>query len=126
MFPERAAGTGLFILRISIGAFVVLNLIPDTGLARPWEMTAIVVAAGLYLLGLLTPYVSGLCCVAEIVVLATGRDGSAASMVPWIMATAALAFTGPGGYSADARLFGPRLVMSTERASDRGRGGAAD
>ena len=82
--------------------------------ARPLFAGAVLMAA-LLVVGLVTPYVSALVCMAAAVNLALGSNAVIASHILPICEAAALALLGPGAYSVDARLFGRRVVVLPAR-----------
>jgi hypothetical protein len=114
IFPRGTAGIGLFLLRSAVAAFLVLEVLPDfTAAGQGWKIALGLILTGLFVLGVFTPYLCALCFLAEAGLLVTG-DTNRFQLASVMIATAALGLTGPGGYSWDAQLFGPRLVLSTE------------
>lgn len=123
-FPDGWAGLGLLLLRLALGATIIIQgsayLFERQGLrSGPWAVCLLALASGgALLMGFLTPIAS--------VVALLGGVGIAFSWLPapsWnlfsgnplsidaiIMALAAV-FLGPGAFSIDARLFGRRKVI---------------
>jgi hypothetical protein len=108
MFPEGLPGFALLVLRSCIAVTLAGSACP-TG----WQHAAFLGLVGLLVLGMFTPVVCGLAS-AVVVLAALGSphvDG--AGMVLVVLSTLSLACLGPGAFSADARLFGRRVLMST-------------
>jgi hypothetical protein len=61
-----------------------------------------------------TPIICGVAAVAVLIDLPAIRGGIGVSTVIVVLSTLAYAFLGPGAYSLDARLFGRRVLMSTD------------
>ena len=79
--------------------------------ARPdWQLVVSWVCSAALLAGFLTPLFAG--AVAIMALTQLGGDDSVAPAVRALFAIA-LALLGPGAYSLDARLFGPRTVVMT-------------
>lgn len=122
MFPPRAPGVGLFLLRVSVAATLLI-----IELDRTSESPVNLLLAGallisiLLFIGFLTPYLSFIVCAYAFVSLfVVGFRPGALPLVSLILTSAALALLGPGAYSVDARLFGRRvLVVPSRRDSDR-------
>jgi len=117
MFPPGGPGTGLFILRISVAATLVLAVASRTGMTsiNPLFVGALVIALCLAA-GVLTPYVSVIVCAYAVVNL-FGASAHLDVVVSGslLLTAAALTLLGPGAYSIDARLFGRRVVVVPPR-----------
>ena len=117
MFPPGGPGTGLFILRISVAATLVLAVASRTGMTsiNPLFVGALVIALCLAV-GVLTPYVSVIVCAYAVVNL-FGASAHLDVVVSGslLLTAAALTLLGPGAYSIDARLFGRRVVVVPPR-----------
>jgi hypothetical protein len=115
MFPTGAAGIGLLMLRLSVGASIVLDVVPYLGITvHAWKIALSAILAALFLAGLFIPYLCALCCVIEFVGLAHGGNAHVLHMLALVTTTAALGIIGAGGYSWDAYVFGPRLVLTSK------------
>jgi hypothetical protein len=65
--------------------------------------------------GFLTPYLSIIVCLIELLVLLLGLNAPGIAWVFAILDSAALVLLGPGAYSLDARLFGLRVTVVSPR-----------
>ena len=84
-----------------------------------WSLVLIVsLIAFALLLGLLTPILSILACVAALVNLFLADQPLAVVYILRILTSAALFFLGPGAYSVDARLFGLRVTVVPPRRAN--------
>jgi hypothetical protein len=105
-FPSGRAGVGLLLLRVAVGASVLVR-------ARNWQVAPAwqTIAAGslallvalLLLVGFLTP-------VAGSLGVAVGLVSFAATGLCLSAIAAAIVLLGPGAYSVDSRLFGRREI----------------
>jgi uncharacterized membrane protein YphA (DoxX/SURF4 family) len=109
MFPEGLAGAGLLLLRIScaLATGATVRLIAPLPL---WVEAGVVTLAIGLLVGVLTrPAAIAAVALQVFVGFAVG------AVLIWLVASmalalSALAMTGPGAYSIDARLFGRRVI----------------
>ncbi len=111
MFPAGTPGAALALLRASAAAALL-----DYGAEYSscgfgiWLLLVLAIPASALLLGVLTPYASGVTCLLEIgIVISTGSH-STVPVVIAILNTTCLGILGPGAYSLDALLFGRRIV----------------
>lgn len=119
MFPTGAAGVALVLLRVSVSAMLVTNVIPSADpIVRTWELAGLCLLVVSLLVGVFTPVASVLSCCVEIAALSDLRELGAIHLIASILITASLAMLGPGGYSVDARMFGRRLVVSSSDMND--------
>jgi hypothetical protein len=109
MFPVGSAGVALLVLRGCIVAALA-------GIAFPtgWQHFAFLGLLGMLCLGLLTPVVCGVAGLTVLLDLPHLPTGSIVQSRIVVLATLAYAFLGPGAYSVDARLFGRRILVSTD------------
>ncbi|MFO1150396.1 MAG: hypothetical protein U1E62_18615 [Alsobacter sp.] len=114
-FPGSWPGLGLLILRITVGAIVVLVSMDPEGhagfMAEPGQHLRVQVPAGLVstclALGLATPLASGLVVVA---LLAFGHDLVLSSRLMLAGASLSLIMLGPGAWSLDSRIYGRKQI----------------
>ena len=120
-FTRGLPGVGLLILRLVIGISHWLLTASRSFKAdlpsKPAAPQALVVAAGILLLvGLWTPVAGVLVTVVELW-FAFSHPGDTWAHLRMAAYGAALALTGPGGWSVDARLFGWKRIDIPDRKS---------
>ena len=113
MFPAGAPGVALLLLRVSLAAAILEG-------GSDWQKPAfgpllwVAVAAQSLLLciGLMTPVVSVIACVFDLLsLLVPTAQTDMRFIVLSSLNAAAIALLGPGAYSLDARLFGRRVIV---------------
>jgi hypothetical protein len=114
MFPTGAAGVALVLLRVSVAATLVANVLPSGNPdVHAWEFAGLGLLGGALCLGVFTPVSSVLSCFVEIASISNLKELGVTHLISAILITASLAMLGPGAYSVDARMFGRRLVVSS-------------
>ncbi len=111
MFPHAATSLGLILLRVAVAVVPHLDVAGHWLASRPdWQLVVAWVCSAAVLAGFLTPLFA-----AAVAIMALTQLGSGDSVAPAVRAVfaIALALLGPGAYSLDARLFGPRTVVMT-------------
>jgi uncharacterized membrane protein YphA (DoxX/SURF4 family) len=112
MFPTGREGIALLILRISLATMLIVNGFPHLEPISPrWGFACLVILAVPLCLGLLTPVLSGVCCLISLATLWTGSGSAPLYLILLILNATALAILGPGAYSLDARMFGRRRLI---------------
>jgi hypothetical protein len=109
MFPVGFPGVALLVLRGCIAASFA-------GVAFPvgWQHVVFLGLLILLCIGLFTPVVCGVAVAAVFSDLPQLRSGNMTQLIIVAAAALAYAFLGPGAYSVDARLFGRRMLLSTD------------
>ncbi len=107
MFPPGAPGAALLVLRICISFALAGTAYPTGG-----EHIAFLLLLSLVCVGLLTPIACVVAAVSVLFDLPAIHGGASVAIV--VLSTLAYAVLGPGAYSVDARLFGRRVLMSTD------------
>ena len=119
-FPRGAQGIALAVLRVSIALALFIGpagYTPYAVMAKsvpdPWAAVCLVPFAAMLCIGIVTPAAALLCAVMQALALFTMGLPDAPTAILSIANAAALVVLGPGAYSIDAQLFGPRVVMTT-------------
>ena len=120
MFPAGAPGYGLLVLRLMVAVslhfdssgHLVQN--PHTPL-----FAALLSLSILLIAGLLAPVAATLSGAAQVLVLIMSGAGISVGAVLAPVHSLLVALLGPGAYSADARLFGRRVLILNSRENGR-------
>jgi uncharacterized membrane protein YphA (DoxX/SURF4 family) len=109
MFPGGRAGTGLLLLRVS-GALATGATIRWLAPLPAWAVAGVLVLAGVLLLGVLTrpAAIAATVLQATAALVVNGDRGELAALLA--LSLLALAMTGAGARSIDARLFGRKVI----------------
>ena len=113
MFPTGRPGIALLLLRVALGAMLLVGapgrlVNPDF----PWILVPLWAVVIALCVGLCTPAACLLCVAFEAAAWSCGGGAiEEASHACAILIGVALAMLGPGGYSLDAKLFGRRQVI---------------
>ncbi len=108
LFPGGASGVGLLLLRLAVAGSLLTQAATHAQTPNAAQFIAILLAAALCA-GFRTSVAA---CISGVALLAALPSLDAALHAA---TAAALALTGPGALSADARLFGRRTVTLPER-----------
>jgi len=127
-FPDGGPGIGLLLLRASVGGLAAASgvLCLSIGLERVPALWAtclgLALAGGALLVGFMSPYASLLLAVCLLVSLFSPVPASLLSFLGpkhtagvLVIISVAIAFLGPGAYSADGYLFGRREIVIPPR-----------
>jgi hypothetical protein len=108
MFPRGAPGLALLLLRVSVGANILLaaGSTPHRGV---WVLACGIPVSILLCVGFLTPIAACLTIPLYLVDTANLKSAPAAVLIP-IAQAVALSLLGPGSTSIDAHLYGRRLI----------------
>lgn len=109
MFPAGVPGVALLVLRCCIAVALA-----ETAFPAGWQHVAFLCLLSLLFLGLLTPIVCGVAVLSVFFDLSQVRNMNAIEIGIVLLSTASYACLGPGAYSIDARLFGRRMLVSTD------------
>ena len=112
MFPAHAPGIALLLLRVSIGAGVLLNgSLRFPSIFGQWDIPVRLAIDLVLLAGIFSPWMALLAGVLTIVDVATLGSPCAPVAFLTVVNALALGLLGPGAYSLDARIFGRRLLV---------------
>ena len=81
--------------------------------SHPGPAVGLVLLAGMLCLGIVTPVAALLCVILQTLALFAVGFPDSAALILAIANAASLVILGPGAYSVDARLFGPRVIITT-------------
>ena len=113
IFPAGFTGVGLLLLRFSVAASILLLAAPLSQASYIPQFVGVIAAAGLCA-GLQTRVLAALSLLAPLLCFVT-ETASPGLILLHALTAAALAMTGPGAFSADARLFGRQTIRLPEK-----------
>jgi putative oxidoreductase len=112
-FPTGRPGAGLLLLRLAVGASLILERIPVIWVVPQslgLEVRTVLVCVGISLLcGLWTPVMGSVAAVIELLITFSPADGSVTHILLVILSIS-LALLGPGAFSIDAHIFGRKRI----------------
>jgi hypothetical protein len=109
MFPVGLPGVALLVLRGCVAVSFASVAFPVG-----WQHVVFLGLLILLCIGLFTPVVCVVAVVAVFLDFPQLRSGNMTQLIIVAAAALAYAFLGPGAYSVDARLFGRRMLLSTD------------
>jgi hypothetical protein len=116
MFPAGRAGVGLVFLRVSTIAALLVGTYGEFGPSLHGRAAMVCWTLALPLgAGFATVLSAVGCCVAAIGLLLTTMGPQPGCLAVLALLSVSLALLGPGAYSADARLFGRRVLMFEDK-----------
>jgi putative oxidoreductase len=112
-FPNGRPGAGLLLLRLAVGASLLLERVPEIWVipqSLGFEVRMAMVCVGVSLLcGLWTPVMGTLAAAIELLIAFSPAGGSATHILLAILSIS-LALLGPGAWSVDAHIFGRKRI----------------
>ena len=102
---------GLLLMRISVGAVLLLGAFPSGDVNGSWWLMAgLLVLATALLIGIYTPVTCVLSVLVQLYALLSARGQTAVQSGCFALITISAGLLGPGAFSVDALLFGRRLI----------------
>lgn len=112
-FPTGRPGTGLLLLRLAAGGFLIAESLATMIPLPPspvWEIHSALVCAGACIcLGVWTPFAAGVEVLAEVLMMLS-RPAQAQSHILLAVLALSLILLGPGAWSIDSLLFGRKRI----------------
>jgi putative oxidoreductase len=112
-FPTGRPGAGLLLLRLAVGASLILERIPVTWVipqSLGFEVRIVLICLGISLLcGLWTPVMGSVAAGIELLITFS-PVGNSATHVLLAFLSISLALLGPGAWSIDAHIFGRKRI----------------
>jgi hypothetical protein len=121
-FPGGGTGAGLLLIRLSVGASLLIAASADN--LAPFRLPFALLLSAPIAIGYRTRIATGLS-ICLISYLAAIGHGSLLGSTPQIVTALALVLTGPGAFSVDAYAFGRSTIVMARR-SNAGEGPNAD
>jgi len=123
IFLRGIPGVGLIVLRLSVAfaLFVDVNghspyALISGNVSSIWAVTLMACLAAMLCAGFLTAFVTSVSVILQIAVIIASGIYASALYLP-VANAIVLVLLGPGAYSVDARLFGPRILMTTSHGA---------
>jgi putative oxidoreductase len=112
-FPDGRPGAGLLLLRLAVGASLLIERIPMVWVipqSLGFEVRVALVCVGISLLcGLWTPVMGSIAALIELLI-AFSQSGDSATHILLAVLSVSLALLGPGAWSVDAHIFGRKRI----------------
>ena len=125
-FLRGTQGASLIILRLSVAFALFVSIggrspytLISSGAGSVVAMILLGCLAGMVCAGFLTGAATVVCAILQVVVVIAAGIDAGALYLP-ISNAIVLALLGPGEYSVDAHLFGPRILMTTSHGTKVG------
>jgi hypothetical protein len=116
MFPQGGPGIALILLRLAVAGTFLFKFWTRFGAVVPsWILFGVVVISMALVVGIFTPIICGLICLAELYYLVQAGTAGTIVNASAILNAAAVALLGPGAYSIDAWLYERRVVAVPPR-----------
>ena len=116
-FAEGLSGAALFVLRSSVAMSLAIVCSDRFGHA-PWQAVAVAALSVAMVVGVRTRFAAILAAIVIATRLGSGGDPFLLRTAAQSLSAVALAMSGPGAFSVDAKLFGRRKVRLSGRQSD--------
>jgi putative oxidoreductase len=112
-FPTGRPGAGLLLLRLAVGASLILEKIPMMGIipqSLVFGARVALVCVGVFLVcGLWTPVMGSIAAVIELLITFS-PGGVEVTHILLVILSISLALLGPGAFSVDAHIFGRKRI----------------
>jgi putative oxidoreductase len=131
MFPDGWPGAGLLLLRVAVGAVLIIEGAVSFGFRREPGVLVLAVVSALGVLGFLllvgfltrlAAFLAAIVCLGSFLSWFPGSNGGMLVTPPTAalcaVIAAAVVCLGPGAFSFDARLFGRREIVIPKSASE--------
>jgi len=125
-FLRGAQGVALILLRLSVAFTLFVSIdghspyaLISASAGSTWTMILLGCLAAMVCSGFMTGVTTVVCAILQAAVVIAGGIDAGALYLP-ISNAMVLALLGPGEYSVDAHLFGPRVLMTTSHGTKDG------